>query len=63
MSAEISNPAEYDDDGYARGAVELTEAIGRLWDAGATVANLTDEIESAIENAANRRVRVTVRAV
>lgn len=53
----MSNPNEYDDDGYTRGVVALNRAIGVMWDAGATLDNIEEEISNAFENC---EVRVDV---
>lgn len=47
------NPNIYDDEAYTKAVLELQNAIGNLWAAGASEENMDDEINNAVENARN----------
>jgi hypothetical protein len=47
----VSNPNEYDDAAYTKAVNDLNEAVGALWEAGASEENMDDEINNAVQNA------------
>lgn len=46
----MENPNEYDDDGFTQGCIQTSNAIGLLWDAGATLDQISEEVRNALEN-------------
>lgn len=47
----MDNPNEYDDSGFTRGSLAISEAIGTLWEAGASLDDIKTEVENGLENA------------
>jgi len=43
------NPNEREDDAYAEGKGDLRTAFYKLWDAGATLDNIREEVTSALQ--------------
>jgi hypothetical protein len=58
----IANPNEYDDDTYTLAVTDLHDVIVSLWNAGASLENLCDEISNALENATEVRTSVEITA-
>lgn len=54
------NPNEYDDDAYAKASMQIHDAVGNAWEAGATVENLESEFASALENSTGLALEVTI---
>ena len=44
------NPNEYNDDEFTRWSNELHEAVGGLWEAGASYVEIIEATENALEN-------------
>lgn len=47
----VINPNPYDDDAYTKGVISLGRAVSAMWSSGATVENISDELDNAFENA------------
>jgi hypothetical protein len=47
----MDNPNEYDDERYTSGSNDLIEAVGTLWEAGASEDEIRREFEQALESA------------
>jgi hypothetical protein len=58
----MDNPNEYYYEAYAVASTDLHTAVEALWEAGATIDNIQDDLESAVENATGTRVPVRIEA-
>lgn len=56
----MENPNEYDEIAYSRARIEVNSAIGQIWDAGAALDEIQDDLAEAIENATGHGVVVGV---
>lgn len=45
----MSNPNEYDDDAYGEATGDLHRAVEALWDAGAEVEDIENELDLALD--------------
>lgn len=46
----MENPNEYDDDAYLRAMDELVSAVVAMWEAGASLDNIAEEVRNGLDN-------------